>query len=143
MIFQNAHCSLFLFGFDRKTGRETARIALVDQQPQIKIEESHTGLRPTSSHEQQMTKVEVVFRAVTFGNLCRGPQPGGRVARYIIPRKAIFQLNLPTPAEHLRQPSRLPHDSVDGFWISHKSQARALSKMKCPKLIFSRLVEVF
>lgn len=114
MIFQNAHCSLFLFGFDGKTGRETARAAQVDQQPQIKIEEPHTGLRPTSSHELEMTKVEVVCRAVTFGNLCRG-QPGGRVAWYIDPQKAISQLNLPTPAEHLRQPIWLPNHSVDSF----------------------------
>lgn len=89
MIFQDAHYSLFLLGFDGKTGRETARAAQVDQQPQIKIEESHTGLRPTSSHELEMTKVEVVFGAVTFGNLCRG-QPGGRVAWFIVPQNVIF-----------------------------------------------------
>lgn len=79
MIFHNAHCSLFLFGFDGKTGRETARTARVGQQPQIKIEEPHTGLQPTSSHELEMTKVEVVCRAVTFGNPGRG-QSSGRAA---------------------------------------------------------------
>lgn len=89
MIFQNAHCSLFLFGFDGKTGRETARTARVDQQPQIKIEETHTGLRPALSHELEMTKVEVVYGAVTFGNLCRG-QPGGRVAWLIFPQKVVL-----------------------------------------------------
>lgn len=71
MIFQNAHRSLFLLGFEGKTGRETARTAPVNQQPRIKIEEPHTGLRPTSSHELEMTKVEVVFGAVIWN-----PVPG-------------------------------------------------------------------
>jgi hypothetical protein len=51
LVFQSAYFSLFLFGCDGQSGRETARTAQADRQPQMKIEGTHTGLRQTLSHE--------------------------------------------------------------------------------------------